>query len=167
MRFRFAASNLLAVCRTPAAETAESRESMHRLDETVIGLFDRLREPLLRYLWSFGLGFADCEEIIQDAFLLLYRHLRSGKPDVNLRGWLFRVVHCLALKRRSQTWREMAVRGEFSAVESSVDSSPSPEDQVLVSQYRERMLAIIDALSEQDRRCLCLRAEGLRYREIA
>ena len=29
------------------------------------------------------------------------------------------------------------------------------------------MLAILDALSEQDRRCLCLRAEGLRYRKIA
>jgi RNA polymerase sigma-70 factor (ECF subfamily) len=31
----------------------------------------------------------------------------------------------------------------------------------------ERIQAVIRALPEQDRRCLFLRAEGLRYREIA
>ena len=31
----------------------------------------------------------------------------------------------------------------------------------------ERLLAVVDALPELDRRCLVLRAEGLRYREIA
>jgi RNA polymerase sigma-70 factor (ECF subfamily) len=35
------------------------------------------------------------------------------------------------------------------------------------SQRRQRVLAAVDALPEQDRRCLILRAEGLRYREIA
>ena len=34
-------------------------------------------------------------------------------------------------------------------------------------QTRERLLAVVEALPEQDRRCLFLRAEGLRYREIA
>jgi RNA polymerase sigma-70 factor (ECF subfamily) len=28
-------------------------------------------------------------------------------------------------------------------------------------------MAVLNALPEQDRRCLCLRTEGLRYREIA
>jgi RNA polymerase sigma-70 factor (ECF subfamily) len=35
------------------------------------------------------------------------------------------------------------------------------------SQTQRRLLAVIQALPEQDRRCLFLRAEGLRYREIA
>jgi RNA polymerase sigma-70 factor (ECF subfamily) len=34
-------------------------------------------------------------------------------------------------------------------------------------QTRQRVLAVVEALPEQDRRCLFLRAEGLRYREIA
>jgi RNA polymerase sigma-70 factor (ECF subfamily) len=35
------------------------------------------------------------------------------------------------------------------------------------SQTQQRLLAVVDALPEQDRRCLFLRSEGLRYREIA
>jgi RNA polymerase sigma-70 factor (ECF subfamily) len=31
---------------------------------------------------------------------------------------------------------------------------------------RERLLAVVEALPEVDRRCIYLRAEGLRYREI-
>jgi RNA polymerase sigma-70 factor (ECF subfamily) len=35
------------------------------------------------------------------------------------------------------------------------------------SQTRQRLQSVVQALPEQDRRCLFLRAEGLRYREIA
>ena len=36
-----------------------------------------------------------------------------------------------------------------------------------IRQTRSRLLMVVEALPEQDRRCLFLRAEGLRYREIA
>ena len=35
------------------------------------------------------------------------------------------------------------------------------------AQRQARLLAVLNALPEQDRACLHLRAEGLRYREIA
>jgi RNA polymerase sigma-70 factor (ECF subfamily) len=38
---------------------------------------------------------------------------------------------------------------------------------MLTNQVRQRALQVAKALPEQDRRCLFLRAEGLRYREIA
>jgi RNA polymerase sigma-70 factor (ECF subfamily) len=44
---------------------------------------------------------------------------------------------------------------------------PNPEDQFSTNQTQKRLLAVLHALPEQDRRCLSLRAEGLRYREIA
>ncbi len=47
------------------------------------------------------------------------------------------------------------------------DPNPNPEDQAAGNQQRQKMLAVVNALPEQDRRCLTLRAEGLRYREIA
>jgi RNA polymerase sigma-70 factor (ECF subfamily) len=49
----------------------------------------------------------------------------------------------------------------------AIDPSPSPEDQLVNSQTQKRLLAVVQALPEQDRRCLSLRAEGLCYREIA
>ena len=53
------------------------------------------------------------------------------------------------------------------SMELALDTNPSPEDQAASSQRRQRVLAVVRALPEQDRRCLILRAEGLRYREIA
>jgi len=38
---------------------------------------------------------------------------------------------------------------------------------VVASQTRQHVLAVVKALPALDRRCLFLRAEGLRYREIA
>lgn len=136
--------------------------------EEVVGLFDRYRERLARYLLSFGLCMADCEEIIQDVFLLLFEHLRKGKPRDNLRGWVFRVAHNLALKRRQQARRTSELVGQIDGWNDlAVDPSPSPEDQASNRQRSARVRAVVQALPEQDRRCLVLRAEGLSYREIA
>jgi RNA polymerase sigma-70 factor (ECF subfamily) len=117
---------------------------------------------------SIGLSPHDGEEIIQEVFLSLFRHLQSGKSRHNLRGWIFRVAHNLALKQRtaSQRWYRMTSIDLGIAFQQS-DPSPNPEEQVSFGQKRARLLAVLQALPEDDRHCLCLRAEGLRYREIA
>jgi RNA polymerase sigma-70 factor (ECF subfamily) len=70
-------STILPVLRaTTAAEASNSRE---RLQKEVVALFDELREPLLRYLASFGLALPDGEEVLQEVFLSLFQHLDRGK----------------------------------------------------------------------------------------
>lgn len=165
MPFDSTGADILAVWHSPAA--AAPGETADGLDEVVVGLFDEFRAPLLRYLLSFGLTLPDGEEVIQEVFLSLYQHLRRGKSRENLRGWLFRVAHNLALKRRCRTHREWAAQADGGAPESTADPGPNPETQAAASQYQQRLLAVVDALPALDRRCLTLRAEGLRYREIA
>jgi RNA polymerase sigma-70 factor (ECF subfamily) len=138
-----------------------------RLEEDLVALFDQFREPLLRYLSTFGPPIHDNEEIVQEAFLSLFRHLQDGKSRANLRGWLFRVAHNLALKHRLRARRAQDARAEGDAQDLAVDPGPSPEDLVASHQVRRRLLKVVEALPQQDRRCLALRAEGLRYREIA
>jgi RNA polymerase sigma-70 factor (ECF subfamily) len=48
----------------------------------------------------------------------------------------------------------------------SPDPAPNPEERWSWRQRQKRLLAVVEALPEPDRRCLYLRAEGLRYREI-
>lgn len=150
-----------------AASATDPGDRRARLEEDVVALFDQYREPLLRYLSTFGLALPDSEEVIQEVFLSLYQHLHRDKSRENLRGWLFRVAHNLALKRRYRTRRDLAVWGEAGAEDVAVDPDPNPEDQLVNSQAQRRLLAVVRALPEQDRKCLSLRAEGLRYREIA
>src|SRR6202042_2957325 len=139
----------------PALEV-EQRGSA--LEEEVVGLFDVLREPLLRYLASLGLPVTDGEEIVQEVFLSLFQHLRRGGGRANLRGWIFRVAHNLGLKRRSRAPRAASVCWEWLS-----DPAPGPEEQFFRGETERRVQGVLRALPEQDRRCLMLRAEGLRY----
>jgi RNA polymerase sigma-70 factor (ECF subfamily) len=110
----------------------------------------------------------DGEEVVQDVFLSLFRHLQLGRPRDNLRGWLFRVAHNLALKHReaSQSRPDQAELDEQIAAR-YVDPAPSPEQRLAFSQRHEHLQAALRALPERDQSCLHLRSEGLRYREIA
>lgn len=136
-------------------------------EREVIELFDELRIPLLRYLASFPLAMHDAEDVIQDAFLSLFRHLRCGKSIQSLRGWLFRAVHNLALKRRLRSRMDPESGASLLVAENCIaDCALNPEDQLAANRMRQRLNAVVCALPEQHRWCLYLRAEGLRYREI-
>jgi RNA polymerase sigma-70 factor, ECF subfamily len=160
--------NLIIRLSAAAAATLESSERPSELELKVIELFDESRDSLLRYAVSLGLSTSDGEEIIQEVFLALFRHLQLGRDGSNLRGWLFRVAHNLALKQRNASYKLQQKRhpdGEI--IYRQLDPTPNPEEQLMHSQRQERLRAVLQALPEQDRCCLNLRAEGLRYREIA
>lgn len=129
----------------------------------VLTLFDSDARALLRYVGSFGLPAEDTEDVVQDVFLSLFQHVRRGRSRSNLRGWVFRVAHNLALKRRRRLQQSPSAWDNADRA----DERANPEEQASRRQHLRRLLAVVRALPEQDRRCLCLRAEGLRYREIA
>jgi RNA polymerase sigma-70 factor (ECF subfamily) len=150
----------------PQATTHAAGEA--RLEEEVVGLFEQFRAPLLRYLMALGLNGHDAEEIVQDVFLALFRHLRQGKPHHQLRAWIFRVAHNLGLKQRQRARQQIqqTVIGDAQPGW-EVDPGPNPEEQLLTGERQERLQAVLQVLPEKDRWCLYLRSEGLRYREIA
>ncbi len=156
------------------ANTAGEAESPARelspVEAEVLSLFDALRSRLLSYVLRFNLlPVQDGEDVVQEAFLALFHHLQRGRSRENLTGWLFRVVHNLGLKRLQSSRRDAnRLMALTSAVEErAVDPSLNPEDAHVQSETQRRLLAVVNALAEQDQRCLVLRAEGLRYREIA
>jgi RNA polymerase sigma-70 factor (ECF subfamily) len=152
---------ILAARYLPSAVSAE--RSAPYVEET-ISLFVSMRRPLLRYLLTFGINAHDGEEIVQECFLALFKHLAGGKSRANLPGWMFRVCHNLALKHRE---RNRGSAMDLDWADRSVDAAPNPEEQLAQEQRRHKLQSVLRALPEQDRYCICLRAEGLRYREIA
>jgi RNA polymerase sigma-70 factor, ECF subfamily len=137
------------------------------IEHEVLHLFDRCGPSLQRYVTSFGLSAEETEDVVQDVFLSLFRHLRLGRGRSNLRGWLFRVAHNRALKHRGRTRRERAHACWDDAAAQRADQAPGPEAQLAERERRRRLTSVVRALPERDRRCLFLRAEGLRYRDIA
>jgi RNA polymerase sigma-70 factor (ECF subfamily) len=152
----------------PASSSARTDDKKSEWEEEVIHLFGLFRNPLLRYVISLGLSRYDGEEIIQEVFLALFRHLQLGRSRQNLRGWIFRVAHNLALKQRAANKKAQTMLDSDEDVSRrQPDTSPSPEQQAASNQRWQRMQAVLRALPDHDRSCLYLRAEGLRYREIA
>jgi len=150
----------------PSAVRTSAKAS--RIEKDVIELFDEFRNPLLRYSLSLGLSMHDAEEVIQEVFLAVFRHLQLDRSRKNLRGWLFRVTHNLALKQRMANQTSLRRMAEDANVaESQPDPAPGPETQLSMAQRLDRMQSVYEALPEHDQHCLRLRAEGLRYREIA
>jgi RNA polymerase sigma-70 factor (ECF subfamily) len=152
----------------PKAADADSRGSSSPEIE-VVELFEELRDRLLRYLLALGLSGHDGEEIIQESFLLLFQHLRRGKSRQNLRGWVFRVARNLALKQRAANQLRQLRTVEFdeTLLEQHVHRSANPEEELQNKLRQKKLLAVLHALPERDQSCLSMRAEGLRYREIA
>jgi RNA polymerase sigma-70 factor (ECF subfamily) len=149
-------------------QQVETPQTDEALKVEVEAFFDDFHDSLMRYLHSFDLEIQDAEDVIQEVFLALFRHLRAGKPRTNLKGWIFRVAHNLGLKRHHKTRRlHQLTYGTEQNIELRLDPAQDPEQQLLNDQRRRRLLAVVRALPDRDRECLSLRAEGLRYREIA
>jgi RNA polymerase sigma-70 factor (ECF subfamily) len=139
------------------------------LEEEVVSLFEQLRTPILRYLLSFRISVPDAEEVLQEVFLALFQHLRQGKPEqifrVGFSKW--RTTPHLKCRLRSRRHSD-----RFSCMPdlSGMTSDPGPD----AGGKPGRQPAPARACWQWCGRCrsrnsaVCsLRAEGLRYREIA
>src|SRR5579863_7845203 len=148
--------------------TSDTAARPSRLEEEVVSMFDQLRVPVLRYLLSLRIPAPDAEEIVQDVFLLLFRHLHQDKSRANLYGWVFKVAHNLALKHRARARRHSDYFSDVpDLAEAACAVTPGPDERMEGIERQQRLLAVVHAMPEQDQCCLSLRAEGLRYRDIA
>jgi RNA polymerase sigma-70 factor, ECF subfamily len=127
-------------------------------------LYGELRKPLLRYLVCLGLSSDEAQDVVQDAFLTLHRHLSSGGSQENIRGWLFRVAHNQARNRQNRYDRNFSA-GSDSELD-TVSHEATPERAVLEKERFQQLGKAMRLLSVAERECLLLRAGGLRYREI-
>ena len=134
-----------------------------QLERAVADIYSRLRVPVTGYASHLVGSTREAEDLVQIAFLKLWDELQQDREIANIRSWIFRVVHNLAIDdvRRVRVMREFAEREGRAP---RVDAAPSAEEAVIRRQEMARALA---GLTERESRALLLRAEGLRYQEIA
>ncbi len=139
------------------------RKSVPARDQ-VAELFEELRDDVYHYLLTLGLNPPQAQEAAQEVFLRLYITLRRNVMVENPRAWIFRVAHNYGLKVRA---REKALQPFDPDLEARLAASDfSPETRVLEKDRLLRFHRAVENLSEQQKRCLFLRMQGLRYPEI-
>jgi RNA polymerase sigma-70 factor (ECF subfamily) len=151
------------------ASLASEKVAVMTLSDTVLDLFERLRNPVYGYLLRLTHDPNEAEDLTQETFLRLFRHLRDARPLDNPRAWLFTVAHNLAIdKTRDETHftgLDEAMWREIEQSRSGVDADP--EELMMRNERIDRFHAAVLNLTSLQRRCLHLRADGLRYRDIA
>jgi RNA polymerase sigma-70 factor (ECF subfamily) len=147
----------------------QERQRALKLEEQILKLYDELREPVYRYLLCQGVNPADADDITQETFLRLFQHLHAGGRENNLRGWVFRVAHNLAINEyKSRKFLSLLSPEQWAELnDSKPEPAPNPEELLLQKEKMARLHATMSTLSAQQHQCLYLRAEGFRYREIA
>ena len=139
--------------------------SSTELQDQVAQLYIETREDVYRYLLTLGVHPPKAQEAVQEVFLRLYTSLKKGEKIESMRGWVFRVAHNYGLKVRAR----QASEDKFDpAFESRLVSPAASAERTLID--REKMTRLneaVEGLSEQQKRVLFLRMEGLRYPEIA
>ena len=151
------------------SDVLEVKNDRLTLEEKVTLYFEQWRDPVNRYVVAAFGDPAAAEDITQEAFLQLYGHLNAGRKVVNVRAWVFRAAHSLAISRiRSQRFIEVLDDESWEELRRSLsDSTPNPEQQLLQLEKFRRLRLAISRLTAVERQCLHLRTKGLRYREIA
>jgi RNA polymerase sigma-70 factor (ECF subfamily) len=160
-------ADVVSLRRPPLLAQGDRQEWDQR--KKVIGLYDTLRPSLYAYLACLGLSSEESEDITQECFLRLLRHLLEERPEGNLRAWIFRVAYNLSMDVHRLGQRLQVGTAEdigFSTVR-PVDTALTPEQQVMNKERLQHLEKAISLLTSQQRHCVLLRAEGLRYREIA
>jgi len=132
--------------------------------DRVTRLYEEARDDVYRYLLTLGLYPPQAQEAAQEVFLRLYTTLRKGDVIQSPRAWIFRVAHNLGLKIRSRQHSEEPFNPEVALP--ATTQSATPESELLERERMTRFHSVVQNLSEQQRRCLFLRMEGLRYPEI-
>jgi RNA polymerase sigma-70 factor (ECF subfamily) len=155
--------------RLGAAAAEERRTLNHR--EQIIQLFREIRTPLYSYLVCIGLKPHEADDIVQEAFLRLYCQLESGAKIEEPRAWVFRVARNVSLnmqrvERRMVSETNLDVDENLN-VQQRCDPGQNPEELYLSKEVMQRLETGIAQLTEPQRQCVYLRAQGLRYREIA
>lgn len=145
--------------------TDSSDKSSASIEADVEQAYRETRGAICSYLLCLGVPASQAQEVTQEVYLRLYQTMRRGEQIMSTRAWLFSVAHNLGLKVRSseRVFRALPPNlDRFTAV-----SSRTPEQSVLDREKMQRIQTAVAALSPQQRNCLYLRSEGLRYREIA
>jgi RNA polymerase sigma-70 factor (ECF subfamily) len=165
-----------------AKEAEEDRELIQQAQSGDTAAFRRLVERHQRRAFAIAVGLVrdenDAREIVQEAFLRVYKGLATFEGSSSFFTWLYRIVTNLAIDLMRKPGRKAAELdegrtslvdepdGDFALV-SRIDGA-DPIDVVRRKEMAARIQTALDALPSYHRAVILMReVEGMSYEEMA
>jgi RNA polymerase sigma-70 factor (ECF subfamily) len=132
-------------------------------------LFERYRGDVTRVAFRVLGPSADLEDVVQEAFVQLFRSLHSYQGSAKFSTWLYRVVTNVArMHIRHERVRPRLEPGTSALLEQQVSPEARPDANAERGERREALYRHLSMLSERKRTVLVLHDfEGLPASEIA
>ena len=153
---------------------AEGRDAEAR--ERYAELVSRHQRRASRIAYHYVRDGAEADEAVQDAFVKAYSHLSTFREELPFEVWFTRILinGCLdRIKARTRRERWMTSMpdgpgGERDFAERTPGHGPSPEDQLLARERRQRLAEAIAKLPDRQRAVFMLsHYEGCTSREVS
>jgi RNA polymerase sigma-70 factor (ECF subfamily) len=163
-------------------EAEEDRALIARAQAGDKGAFRRLVERHQRRAFAIALGLVrdenDARELVQDAFLRVYKSLGTFQGGSSFFTWLYRIITNLSIDLIRKPGRqttdikdaqlELDESSDFDLPFLSRFEGADPADVVRRGEIAERLRAALDALPSYHRAVIVMREiEGLSYEEMA
>ncbi len=153
---------------------ASNRERLERLFRDKYG-------PIFNFFLKRGFPRAECYDLTQETFFRAMRGLKGFRDEASEATWLFRIARNLWLNKERDRRRLKRHRPEVSLDQAFPQEqeipdrravfggreTQSPEARLLQQEHVKLVRDALEKLPAQRRRCLVLRLEGLKYREVA
>jgi RNA polymerase sigma-70 factor (ECF subfamily) len=133
------------------------------------GLFERYRSDVSRIAYRVLGPSADLEDVVQEAFVQIYRSLPSYRGSAKFSTWLYRVVTNVArMHVRHERVRPRLGGAPEGMLEARPDEAQRPDEQAARNTRLRALYRHLDALSEKKRTVLVLHdLEGVAAAEVA
>ncbi len=114
-------------------------------------IVQRYQQVAFRTAYVIAGSAADAEDSAQEGFVKAYRALDRFRLDAAFRPWLLRIVANEARNRVRSSGRRQQLELRLSEGFRPGDAAPSPEAVAIATDERRRLLAMVNALSDDDR----------------
>jgi RNA polymerase sigma-70 factor (ECF subfamily) len=94
---------------------------------------------------------AEAEDAAQEGFIKAYRALGRFRPGANPRPWLLQIVANEARNRVRSSGRREKLELRLAERFRPADAAPSPEAAAVAADEAQRLLQLVNGLSEEDR----------------
>lgn len=167
----------------PERGVAKEPRNSHPSDQDGINLqllFERHFRGVAYYFLRAGVPAETANDLAQETFLRAHRGWRQFRGDANRSTWLFEIAKNI-YKNWIRDGRTLKKQGTEISLDQPVgetedephpkmdpeDSRPLADDMLQAAQDNDKLMAAIDSLPNQQRQCVQLRLQDLKYQEIA
>lgn len=142
-------------------------------------LIGRYLKPIYGFVYRYAKNGADAEDIAQEVFVKLWRHIKKFDQKKKFKTWLFSIAKNSALdffkKKKVLTFSDFSWQDESSGGESGnpisdalADEKPLPLESLVQEEVNQAIASVVSKLSAKYRLIIFLRySSQMTFQEIA